>query len=66
VVMARPRGEISRGLPAAARYIAYLDRRVGEAIFLDEARRCAALLRMAEAIADVAELRLEYNAAEDI
>src|SRR5262245_23079970 len=55
VVMARPRGEIARGLPAAARYIAYLDRRVGEAIFLDEARRCASLLRMAEAIADVAE-----------
>ena len=65
VVMARPRGEISRGLPAAARYIAYLDRRVGEAIYLDEARRCASLLRMAEAIADVAELRLEYSAAAD-
>lgn len=66
VVMARPRGEIARGLPAAARYIAYLDRRVGEAIFLDEARRCASLLRMAEAIADVAELRLEYSAVEDL
>lgn len=45
-----------------ARYLAYLDRRVGEAIYLDEARRCATLLPMAEAIAEVAELRLEYDA----
>jgi hypothetical protein len=66
VVMARPRAEVARGLPASSRYIAYLDRRVGEAIFLDEARRCAALLRMAEAIADVAELRLEYSASDDL
>jgi len=67
VVMERPRSalELGRALPASARYIAYLDRRVGDAIFLDEARRCAALLRMAEAIADVAELRLEYEAAAD-
>lgn len=62
VIIARPRVEGVRGLPAAGRYIAYLDRRVGEAIYLDEARRCAALLRMAEAIAEVAELRLEYQA----
>ncbi len=63
VVVARPRVDGVRGLPTVARYIAYLDRRVGDAIYLDEARRCAALLRMAEAIADVAELRLEYEAA---
>ena len=66
VVMERPRQgvlDLGRAMPASARYIAYLDRRVGEAIFLDEARRCATLLRMAEAIADVAELRLEYEAA---
>lgn len=46
----------------SSRYVAYLDRRVGEAIYLDESRRCASLLHMAEAIADVAELRLEYDA----
>lgn len=62
VIVARPRAEAMRGLPPPARYVAYLDRRVGDAIYLDEARRCAALLRMAEAIADVAELRLEYEA----
>jgi hypothetical protein len=62
VIVARPRIDGVRGLPAQARYVAYLDRRVGEAIYLDEARRCASLLRMAEAIADVAELRLEYEA----
>ncbi len=44
------------------RYVAYVERRVGEAIYLDEARRCARLLTMAEAIAEVAELRLEYDA----
>jgi hypothetical protein len=58
VVEARP------GAPMTGngRYVAYLDRRVGQAIYLDEARRCAVLLRLAEAIADVAELRLEYDA----
>ena len=60
VIAARPRHDI--GLTSAGRYIAYLDRRVGEAIYLDEARRCASLMRLAEAIADVAELRLEYDA----
>jgi hypothetical protein len=44
------------------RYVAYIERRVGEAIYLDESRRCAKLLRMAEAIAELAELRLEYDA----
>ncbi|MCG8424174.1 MAG: hypothetical protein MJE77_40295 [Proteobacteria bacterium] len=45
-----------------ARYIAFIDRRVGNAIYLDEARRCATLLTMAEAIAELTELRLEYDA----
>jgi hypothetical protein len=48
---------------ASGGFVAYLDRRVGDAIFLDESRRSAGLFRMAEAIADVAELRLEYEAA---
>lgn len=46
-----------------ARYVAFLERRIGDAIYLDEARRCAGLLAIAEAIADVAELRLEYDAS---
>ena len=65
VIIAKPRsvGDPALGLiPTAPRYIAYLDRRVGEAIYLDESRRCAGLLEMAEAIAEVAELRLEYEA----
>ena len=66
VIVARPRSDATSGLAMAPRYVAYLDRRVGDAIFLDEARRCAALLRMAEAIADVAELRLEYEAAPEM
>lgn len=49
-------------LGTSSRYVAYVDRRVGDAIYLDESRRCASLLRMAEAIAEVAELRLEYDA----
>jgi hypothetical protein len=49
-------------LESRRRYIAYVERRIGEAIYLDEAKRCAGLLRMAELIADVAELRLEYDA----
>jgi len=44
------------------KYVAFVDRRVGEPIFLDEARRIARLMKMAEAIAEVAEVRLEYNA----
>jgi hypothetical protein len=65
VVMAR--GDDSedapaRLLPTSSRYVAYLDRRVGDAIYLDESRKCAGLLRLAEVIADVAELRLEYEA----
>lgn len=60
VVVARPAGP---GLfDSAGRFVAYLERRIGQAIYLDEARRCATLLRLAEAIADVAEVRLEYDA----
>jgi len=47
------------------RYIAFVERRIGDPIYLDEARRCARLMRMAEAIAEVADVRLEYNARPD-
>ena len=61
VIMARPEtGPTIIG--ANSRFIAFVERRVGEDIYLDEARRCAKLLKMAEAIAEVAELRLEYDA----
>jgi hypothetical protein len=43
-------------------YVAYVERRIGGTIHLDEARRPAPLLALAEAIADVAELRLVYDA----
>lgn len=43
-------------------YVAYVERRIGGTIHLDEARRPAPLLKLAEAIADVAELRLVYDA----
>jgi hypothetical protein len=63
VIIARPDSSMGRfGVMSPSKYVAYVDRRVGDAIYLDEARRCAGLLRMAEAIADVAELRLEYDA----
>jgi hypothetical protein len=55
-----------RAVVVAARhggiYVAYVERRVGGAIHLDEARRPAPLLALAEAIAEVAELRLVYDA----
>lgn len=57
VVLAQP-----RGITGGQRYVAYVDRRMGGPIYLDEARRCAPLMKMAEAIADVTELRLEYEA----
>lgn len=53
VVVAARRGGI---------YIAYVERRIGRPIHLDEARRPAPLLALAEAIAEVAELRLVYDA----
>jgi hypothetical protein len=62
VIVARP-AHLPRRLLSGSGFVAYVDRRVGDAIFLDEARRSAGLFRMAEAIADVAELRLEYEAA---
>jgi hypothetical protein len=63
-VVIRVRTGESGSLPglSSERYIAYVERRVGEDIYLDESRRCAYLLRMAEDIADLAELRLEYDA----
>jgi hypothetical protein len=55
-----------RAVVVAARrpgfYVAYVERRIGGTIHLDEARRPAPLLKLAEAIADVAELRLVYDA----
>jgi hypothetical protein len=43
-------------------YVAYVERRVGGTIHLDEARRPGPLLALAEAISEVAELRLVYDA----
>jgi len=43
-------------------YVAHVERRVGGSIHLDEARRPAPLLKLAEAIAEVAELRLVFDA----
>jgi hypothetical protein len=59
VIAARSAEDSLLGPP---RFVAYVDKRVGGAIPLDESRRCAILLRMGEAIAEVAELRLEYDA----
>jgi hypothetical protein len=42
-------------------YVAYVERRVGGTIHLDEARRPTPLLALAEAISEVAELRLVYD-----
>jgi hypothetical protein len=53
VVVAARRGGI---------YLAYVERRLGGTIHLDEARRSAPLLALAEAIAEVAELRLVFDA----
>lgn len=57
VVVAARRGGI---------YVAYVERRIGGTIHLDEARRPGPLLALAEAIADVAELRLVYDATTRI
>jgi hypothetical protein len=43
-------------------YIAYVERRVGGTIHLDEARRPGGLVKLAEAISEVAELRFIYDA----
>jgi hypothetical protein len=47
-------------------YVAYVERRVGGSIHLDEARRSAPLLKLAEAISEVAELRLVFDATTRI
>jgi hypothetical protein len=47
-------------------YVAYVERRVGGTIHLDEARRPGPLLELAEAIAEIAELRLVYDATTRI
>ncbi len=43
-------------------YVAYVERRIGGTIHLDEARRPGPLLALAGAVAEVAELRLVYDA----
>lgn len=62
VIEARSLDSAPLSLLSPSRYVAYVDRRVGDTIYLDESRRCAKLMIMAEAIAEVAELRLEYDA----
>lgn len=47
-------------------YVAYVERRIGGTIHLDEARRPGPLLALAEAISEVAELRLVYDATTRI
>jgi hypothetical protein len=47
-------------------YVAYVERRLGGTIHLDEARRPGPLLELAEAIAEIAELRLVYDATTRI
>ena len=54
-----------RAVVVAARhgmYIAYVERRLGDKIHLDEARKPAPLVALAKAISDVTELRFEYDA----
>jgi len=55
-----------RAVVVAARrggmYVANVERRVGGTIHLDEARRSAPLLALAEAISEVAEVRLVFDA----
>ncbi|HWU90282.1 MAG TPA: hypothetical protein VN253_23620 [Kofleriaceae bacterium] len=47
-------------------YVAYVERRIGGAIHLDEARKPGPLLKLAEAISEVAELRLVFDATTRI
>jgi hypothetical protein len=46
--------------------VAFVERRVGGTIHLDEARRPAPLLELANAISEVTEIRVEYNAESRI
>ncbi len=62
VILARDGKDPLGSVLGPARFAAYVDRRVGSPIYLDESQRCADLLPMAEAIAEVAEIRLEYDA----
>jgi len=62
IVAARGVDDAKHGPLTTGSYVAYVERRVGAPIYLDESRRCAKLLKIAEIIADVAELRLEYDA----
>ncbi|MBS1120513.1 MAG: hypothetical protein H6Q90_2741 [Deltaproteobacteria bacterium] len=59
-----------RAVVVAARrrglYVAFVERRMGGRIHLDEAHRPAPLLALAEAISEVAELRLVYDATTRI
>jgi hypothetical protein len=43
-------------------FVAYVERRVGGTIHLDEARHSAPLLELANAISEVTELRVVYDA----
>lgn len=54
-----------RAVVVAARggfYVAYVERRVGGTIHLDEARKPGGLMALAEAISEVAELRVVFDA----
>ena len=52
----------AKGAWPGTRFEVYVDRRTGPPVVIDYARRCARLLEMAEVIADVSQLRLEYDA----
>ncbi len=47
-------------------YVAYVERRVGGAIHLDEARKPGPLLALANAISEVTELRMIYDATTKV
>lgn len=47
-------------------YVAYVERRVGGTIHLDEARHSAPLMELANAISDVTELKVVYDATTRI
>ncbi len=56
VVRSRPRGD----------FIAVVERRVGEPIVLDTGGSAGPLYALAQAVADVAQLRLVYDATTDV
>jgi hypothetical protein len=62
VISARPpKAGSGRG---RGHYTVVLERTLGAPIYVDEDRHCAELLAMAQAIADVGELRLVYDATQ--